>query len=193
MKKKWMAMLAALMASVAVSGCETLNNLDSDATDGEATVDASGGSTDTDAVTSDDTGASTTDTGPVGPTDPCPGTADWSCDLMCAEAGTLDNDCNTSTSKCDDPKAQATLKSWMAGKYKSVMSEKTPNCDWTPGKCDAQFRCSNKRCFCDPDCYDDATLAPKPACSSDGHCDTWCPKGEDPDCKGKADDGKYCG
>ena len=196
LSKRAAVLVAALMAASALSGCETLATTSDDASDGEATADASGGSTDMDGMAMGDTG-STADAGTAedtaGPADPCPGTKDWTCDLMCAAAGTFDNDCNTSSTKCDDPKAQAALKSWKDGDYGKVMSEKTLNCDWTAGSCDAQFRCSNKRCFCDPDCYDKATMEPKPACTKDGHCDTWCPKGEDPDCKGNPDDGKYCG
>lgn len=41
-------------------------------------------------------------------------------------------------------------------------------------------------CACDSDCdlYE--------TCEGDGHCDTWCPTGSDPDCDGQSGDGKYC-
>jgi len=55
-------------------------------------------------------------------------------------------------------------------------TEPTCSCDYNPGICEAARRNSNETCGCDPDCEGTAP------CKADGHCDTWCPEGEDPDC-----------
>lgn len=52
----------------------------------------------------------------------------------------------------------------------------TCSCDYNEGICEAKRRGSSDNCECDEDC--DGTFA----CKSDGHCDTWCPAGDDPDC-----------
>lgn len=171
MLKRSLALIALL--AFGLLGCEVQNDTDSS------------GTTD---VTEDGTGD-------VGPIDPCPGVTGWTCDEECAANGIFDADCYTTVAKCGDANSTALLTDWFNGTYHDVMSENTRNCNWTDGVCDAQFRCSNKRCFCDPDCYDDAAdpIVAMPACGEDGHCDTWCPTGEDADCAGNADDGKYCG
>ncbi|MCA9564809.1 MAG: hypothetical protein KC561_15035, partial [Myxococcales bacterium] len=43
--------------------------------------------------------------------------------------------------------------------------------------CEAASRNSSATCDCDQDCG-----AGESACGSDGHCDSWCPEGDDPDC-----------
>ncbi len=50
------------------------------------------------------------------------------------------------------------------------------DCDYNDGICEAAERGSSETCACDEDC------AGTDACKSDGHCDTWCPDGFDPDC-----------
>jgi hypothetical protein len=66
-------------------------------------------------------------------------------------------------------------------------------CDFWGFVCEAKDQCSAVVCDCDPDCQDTCTanelLAP---CRTDGHCDTYCPTGTDPDCVGDPDDGKFC-
>ena len=44
--------------------------------------------------------------------------------------------------------------------------------------CEPEAPDTTQPCHCDPDCWDQQT------CSGDGHCDTWCPEGKDPDCGG---------
>lgn len=56
-------------------------------------------------------------------------------------------------------------------------------CDWHDSICEPSAECSTDACGCDPDC-DSPSLLPGP-CGRDGHCDTWCPTGADPDCEGK--------
>jgi hypothetical protein len=174
MLKRSLAFVVAMAMGLFVMGCEVQND-----------TDAAG----------DDVAAGDGAEGDTTPADPCPGTADWACDPICAEEGTFDADCFTTTAKCGDADSTALLTEWFNGTFHDVMSENTRNCNWTDGVCDAQFRCSLKRCFCDPDCYNDAVdpMEAMPACAEDGHCDTWCPTGEDADCAGNADDGKYCG
>jgi hypothetical protein len=60
------------------------------------------------------------------------------------------------------------------------------SCDYTPGVCDAEAKCSLDACYCDVDCdiYE--------SCEPDGHCDSWCPTDSDPDCDGSDKNGKYC-
>lgn len=58
-----------------------------------------------------------------------------------------------------------------------------PDCDYGDCYCDYNEFCeaespgSTEICPCDPDC-----LPNDRACSDDGHCDTYCPEGADPDC-----------
>jgi hypothetical protein len=52
------------------------------------------------------------------------------------------------------------------------------NCGCTYNEyCEADAVGSTGTCSCDPDCEVNEV-----ACSDDGHCDTWCPAGYDPDC-----------
>lgn len=60
------------------------------------------------------------------------------------------------------------------------------DCDYNSGVCEAAYKCFEELCRCDLDCCGGK------ACQSDGHCDSWCPKGEDPDCSGDPKDGKWC-
>jgi hypothetical protein len=174
MLKRSLALVMVAGLGLFLAACEVQN--DTDSTEGDVMVGDGAG----------------TDTAPV---DECPGTTAWACDEACAEGGIFDADCYTTVAKCGDANSTALLTDWFNGTYGPVMSENTRNCNWTDGVCDSQFRCSNKRCFCDPDCYNDAVdpMEAMPACAEDGHCDTWCPTGEDLDCAGNADDGKYCG
>ncbi len=61
-------------------------------------------------------------------------------------------------------------------------------CDYNDGICEAAFRCNPVTCSCDRDCL----RGERHACDPDDHCDSWCPRGLDPDCEGDPDDGKYC-
>ncbi|HEY3351796.1 MAG TPA: hypothetical protein VGQ83_00985 [Polyangia bacterium] len=47
--------------------------------------------------------------------------------------------------------------------------------------CEAGAQGSSDSCACDPDCETHDV-----ACMDDGHCDSWCPPGVDPDCGGAA-------
>jgi hypothetical protein len=51
-------------------------------------------------------------------------------------------------------------------------------CDFRTGICEPADDPSTERCGCDPMCRGDGR-----PCSEDGHCDTWCPEGADPDCE----------
>lgn len=50
------------------------------------------------------------------------------------------------------------------------------SCDFNE-YCEAAAQGSSDTCACDPDCELNEW-----ACDDDGHCDTWCPSGVDPDC-----------
>ncbi|MBU0550082.1 DUF2817 domain-containing protein [Myxococcota bacterium] len=50
-------------------------------------------------------------------------------------------------------------------------------CDYHARVCEPAARGVVTVCGCDPDCADGAA-----ACVAEGHCDTWCPAGADPDC-----------
>ena len=174
---KRMSILMALMLGLFVVACEVEDDAD----------------------TTDDTAvAETTDTTEedAGDTDPC---ITGECSEECAATGLMDIDCMPTGAECKEAYASTMLQAWKDGQYTDVMSENTLNCDWTPGICDAQFRCRDIHCFCDPDCYvEDAaeagTYLDAPVCSDDAHCDSWCPTGVDPDCASEPDkDGKYCG
>ncbi|MCA9523047.1 MAG: metallophosphoesterase [Myxococcales bacterium] len=51
-------------------------------------------------------------------------------------------------------------------------------CDFNKDICEPLEKGSTTRCACDPDCMNE-DAAP---CKKDGHCDSWCPTGTDPDC-----------
>jgi hypothetical protein len=127
--------------------------------------------------------------------DPC---VAGECSVECAAIGAFDIDCLPAGAECQEAYAATILQTWKDGEYGDVMSENVLNCDWTPGICDAQFRCRDVHCFCDPDCYIEDSASPgtylePPVCAYDGNCDSWCPTGVDPDCAGSDKDGKYCG
>jgi hypothetical protein len=61
------------------------------------------------------------------------------------------------------------------------------DCDYYPNVCEASAPGSTIACACDPDCS--GGLLP---CVLDGHCDTWCPANEDPDCGCSCDYNEYC-
>jgi hypothetical protein len=62
------------------------------------------------------------------------------------------------------------------------------SCDYNMGICEPAARSSTAPCTCDPDCTGGAM-----PCQGDGHCDTWCPAGVDPDCTACACDyNPYC-
>ena len=176
MLKRSLSVLLALSLGLFLVACEVQN--DTDATEG-------------DTVTGDGVALDTT---------PLPCSDDGICEDQCALDGNFDPDCFYGVAECKDADATALLENWFAGTMKDKMSPNARNCDWTVGKCDAQFRCddgvaSPRPCFCDPDCYTSADGVPTglvDPCTADDHCDTWCPTGLDPDCSGNADDGKYC-
>ncbi len=60
------------------------------------------------------------------------------------------------------------------------------SCDFFPNVCEAASPGSTTACSCDDDCANSS------ACTSDGHCDTWCPSGADPDCACTCDYNEYC-
>ena len=60
------------------------------------------------------------------------------------------------------------------------------SCNYNANVCEVSQKCSESECSCDPDC------GQAYACDWDGHCDTWCSTGADPDCTGTSGDGKYC-
>lgn len=93
-------------------------------------------------------------------------TADGICDGRCSN----DPDCgsqdctagNTCNSRCT---------------MDTDCRQKCP-CDFNKDICEPVEENSTVRCGCDPDCLNQ-DAAP---CTKDGHCDTWCPTGTDPDC-----------
>jgi hypothetical protein len=50
-------------------------------------------------------------------------------------------------------------------------------CDYNDGLCEPLEDPSVLRCACDPECRGSGR-----PCLADGHCDSWCPEGVDPDC-----------
>lgn len=61
-----------------------------------------------------------------------------------------------------------------------------------PDVCEVISKCTTSNCLCDTDCTPpDGSL--KLACAEDGHCDSYCEQGADPDCAGDPKDGKFCG
>ena len=61
------------------------------------------------------------------------------------------------------------------------------DCDFHPGVCEPDGPNSTTACPCDPDCGGGTQ-----PCGDDGHCDSWCPPGEDPDCDCYCDYNEYC-
>lgn len=51
------------------------------------------------------------------------------------------------------------------------------DCNFNDGICEPQSKGTTTPCPCDPDCANG-----KQPCAADGHCDSWCPTGTDPDC-----------
>ena len=87
-------------------------------------------------------------------TEPC------DCDPDCrggGEACSLDDHCDTWCPADVDPDCSC-------------------GCDYNP-VCEVEARGSTVACGCDPDC-----AGGEVPCGDDGHCDTWCPSGTDPDC-----------
>jgi|GEM_PF-2852274 len=172
MLKRSLALVA--MLTLGLMGCEVQN--DTDATEGD--------------------GVEQDTTGDVGPTDPCPGVTGWACDETCAIEGTFDPDCFVAGGCDASTQAKDLIKAWKAEGWADQLPTTSDKCDFNPGVCEIQFKCNTIPCFCDEDCYvknTDGTWATPPTCTSDGHCDTWCVKGTDPDCANNPDDGKYCG
>jgi len=107
-------------------------------------------------------------TGPACGDNACNGNEDCaSCPGDCGECGAEcgddacngDEDCTTCAADCGEcPECE---------------------CDYNGGICEAAENPSTVACDCDPDCEGGGQ-----ACSADGHCDTYCPKNEDPDCEG---------
>jgi hypothetical protein len=58
------------------------------------------------------------------------------------------------------------------------------DCDFNAGICEPEAPGSTTACGCDPDCGT--------PCGQDGHCDSWCPAGQDPDCACACDYNEYC-
>lgn len=52
------------------------------------------------------------------------------------------------------------------------------SCDFNEGICEPNADGSSDACECDPDC-----AGGEQPCKFDGHCDSWCPDGFDPDCE----------
>ncbi|GMV41747.1 MAG: hypothetical protein AMXMBFR64_34630 [Myxococcales bacterium] len=164
MKLRTLAVSAAMMLVLAaLAGCDVTNDSDADGTTG-----GGGG------------GGGTTDTGGGGGGG---GGAGFGCDddgycngAECAL--TADPDCNPAAS---------------CGEGSCGNNKWDPNCSCNYyGKvCEAISKCSDAVCLCDTDCTPpDGSL--KSACVSDGHCDSWCPKDQDPDCAGSKKNGKEC-
>lgn len=124
-----------------------------------------------------------------GPHD-CPGDSAWACDFACATSGRHDPHC---FGGCDDPRALAYLERWRTEGVLGIDANDLPpegaTCDRNVGTCDVQFGCSTLACFCDPDC---AEAGSDMTCWDDGHCDSACPSGQDPDCEGSPEDGAQC-
>jgi hypothetical protein len=102
-----------------------------------------------------------------------------SCNPDCVDAGTnlpTDPDCNQCTPETSDESCQ----------------NPSCSCDYWGFVCEAEKKCSDVPCECDPDCID-LEQGLFEACNSDGHCDTWCKTDVDPDCSGDPDNGKHCG
>lgn len=90
---------------------------------------------------------------------------DGHCDTWCP-SGT-DPDCGSSD--CDQ-----------SAFYDPDCKSSTCSCDYHNDVCEMQTKndANMKPCYCDADCSDEYF----DPCSNEGHCDTWCPAGQDPDC-----------
>lgn len=84
----------------------------------------------------------------------CPDGDDPDCNTACDKSAHYDPDCKTSQAAC--------------------------SCDYHNDVCEMEVKhdANMKPCYCDSDCYDEFT----DPCVDEGHCDTWCPAGQDPDC-----------
>jgi hypothetical protein len=87
-----------------------------------------------------------------------------------AVACSCDPDCSGGKQPCGD---DGHCDSWCPA---GVDPDCGCSCDYNE-YCEAAERDSSETCLCDPDCEPHDW-----ACSDDGHCDTWCPTGYDPDC-----------
>lgn len=161
------------MAAFVFTGCE----LEEDGADGTNTGNGNGNTADT---TGGGGGGGGDDIG--GNTDPCSDfgcASDGICNFQCADnsGNPTDPDCNPNTPQNSN----------------SAKKSASCSCDYWGFVCEASEKCSTQECSCDPDCAAPAGCTDSLACVGDGHCDTWCPTGEDIDCIGSSDDGKYCG
>ena len=178
MLKRSLAFVMAMGLGLFLVACEVQN--DTDSTEGDVTVG--------DGVTGDTT-------------DQCPGTTEWACDEQCAEDGVFDPDCIAPN--CNAAEAVALIVAWKASGKANLLPANDDTCAYYNADgsspygaddavhkvavCEAQFKCSNIACFCDPDCA--GGIEP---CGADGHCDSWCLKDTDPDCAGDEKNGKGC-
>ena len=92
----------------------------------------------------------------VGSTSPCP----------------CDNDCDAATPPCD---LDGYCDDWCPEGTDIDCSDCW--CDYYSDVCEAADFGSTDNCLCDRDC-----TGAHSACERDGHCDTWCPEGADPNC-----------
>jgi hypothetical protein len=94
------------------------------------------------------------------------------CDIDCVPAGqacTRDSHCDSWCPSGVDPDCAP---------FSGNGQNPSCSCDWNRNVCEARARNTDEICACDPDCAGGLE-----ACKSDGHCDTFCPAGFDPDCR----------
>lgn len=122
--------------------------------------------------------------------DSCPEGSDLNCDCSCdfndnvcesrardtVETCACDFDCQNGETACGDDNHCDTF--CPDGTDPDCVTAPVDcRCDYNAGICEVASRGSTTECDCDEDC------AGTDPCKSDGHCDTWCPAGFDPDCR----------
>jgi hypothetical protein len=121
--------------------------------------------------------------------DSCPEGSDLNCDCSCdyndnvcesrargtTETCACDFDCQNGETACGDDNHCDTF--CPDGTDPDCDTEPECSCDYNEGICEVASRGSSMECMCDTDC-----VGADP-CKNDGHCDTWCPAGFDPDCR----------
>jgi len=135
--------------------------------------------------------------GPIVPCGPGETCSNGVCDTTCTDecAAQSDTQCNTSGSgyQVCDYYGVSTCLTWGPTINCGVDEVCTGgscvvscDCDFYAGICEPDSPGSTTACACDPDCTGGTP------CDSDGHCDTWCPSGADPDCTCACDYNEYC-
>ncbi len=165
--------VALAIAALSLVGCE-LDQTNGDATDG-STGAADAGATDGGAAAGDAAGGADGGAAEIG----CE--QDGYCNPNCWDAAAnlaTDPDCTALCQPQTDQSCSAADSNCACNYYNFV--------------CEAGEKCSMTPCNCDPDCNYPGEGLTQP-CAPDGRCDSWCPKGADPDCAGSDKDGKYCG